>query len=230
MCAKDKCCCPKKKKVAGKKRRGKVGKARLNANQILSMARVAPLPIANPEVPLYGDNAFGEEQLQRVPPKQLTARKVEKYVEVMNSGGAIVQTNDTAPSKPQGFSLVKTVPPARIKTGPATNVPQFLEGLKKRQMSVQSIATQTERQIEQMKPMLRRVNAVELPKPVDLLPPVPATIPGRSRNKVTPSMMLDNPEYNTVLGVNVPIKREGQFVSKKTGLFTVEKRGAPTKD
>jgi hypothetical protein len=202
----------------------------MNANQVLSMARIAPQPIANPEVPLYGNNTFGEEQLQRVPPKQLTARKIEKYVEVMNSGGAIVQTNDTTLSKPQGFSLVKTVPPARIKTGPATNVPQFLEGLQKRQMSVQSIATQTEKQIEQMKPMVRRVNAVEVPKPVDLLPPVPATIPGRSRNRVTASMMAPSEEYKTTLGGNVPIKKEGQYISKKTGLFVTEKRGAPTKD
>lgn len=62
MCAKDKCCCPKKKKVAGKKRRGKVGKARLNASQIISMAAA---PRLNAAVPLYTNNPLGEEQLTK---------------------------------------------------------------------------------------------------------------------------------------------------------------------
>jgi hypothetical protein len=171
MCAKDKCCCPsskagKKKKVAGKKRRGKVGKARLNASQIISMA-----PRVSTAVPLYTNNPLGEEQL---------------------TGRMPIATP--------------------------------------RQMTTQSIATQTEKQIEEIKPIFKRVKAlVEVPKSVDLLPPVPATIPGRSRNRVTASMMAPSEEYNTVLGVNVPIKREGQFIKKETGLFEPEARGAPVK-
>lgn len=100
-----------------------------------------------------------------------------------------------------------------------------------KQMSVQSIATQTEKDMKEIMPMIRRVNAtVEVPKPVDLLPPIPATMPGRSRNRVTDSMMLESPKYNTVLGVNVPIKREGQYVVKETGLFAPDTRGAPVKE
>jgi hypothetical protein len=211
----------------------------MNAAQIMAMARVAPLPLANPEVPLYGNNPLGEEQLQRLTAKQLTAKKVpkpseplkeQKYVEVMNTGASITQSVDRT-QKQQGFSLVKTAPVARIKTGPATNVPKFLEALEKRQMNVQNIKKETEKNITQVMPIFKRVNAVvEVPKPVEQLPPVPETMPSRSRNKVTASMMVDKPAYNTVLGDNVPIKREGQYISKKTGLFTVEKRGAPTKD
>jgi hypothetical protein len=34
--------------------------------------------------------------------------------------------------------------------------------------------------------------------------------------------------YETRLGVNVPIKMEGQFIQKESGLFVPETRGAPT--
>lgn len=41
--------------------------------------------------------------------------------------------------------------------------------------------------------------------------------------------MKSNPEpYNPVLGVNIPVKREGQFIKKETGLFVPETRGATT--
>jgi len=70
MCSKDKCCCPKKKRVAGKKRRAKVGKDRLNASQILVMGRASSLPLANPAVPLLTNNALGEEQLMKAPVKE----------------------------------------------------------------------------------------------------------------------------------------------------------------
>jgi hypothetical protein len=52
-----------------------------------------------------------------------------------------------------------------------------------KQMSVQTIATQTEKQIEEVKPMFRRVNAtVEVPKPKSI-----ATSSGSYTNITTPS-------------------------------------------
>ena len=67
-CGKPKCCCAKKK-VAGKKRRGKVGKARLNASQIIAMApRVSS--VVGPAVPLFTNNPLGEEQLMKAPVKE----------------------------------------------------------------------------------------------------------------------------------------------------------------
>jgi hypothetical protein len=161
-CGKPKCCCAKKK-VAGKKRRGKVGKARLNASQIISMA-----PRAVPAIPLYTNNPLGEEQLT----KQLTPVK---------------------------------------------------------KISVESIATQTEKDIEQVKPIFKRVNAeVQVPKSSTELPNIPNI--NRYRNQITPSMVSKSLEYKPNLGGNIPIRREGQYVVKETGLFAPDTRGAPLKE
>jgi len=151
--------------VAGKKRKARVGKDRLNASQILAMGRA---PIANPAVPLFTNNALGEEQLMKAPVKK---------------------------------------------------------------MSVETISTQTEKDIEQVKPIFKRINAsVEVPKnPIGLLP-IPTTIPSRSRNQITPSMVSQASKYNPILGENIPIKREGQYVVKETGLFAPDTRGAPVKE
>jgi hypothetical protein len=43
-------------------------------------------------------------------------------------------------------------------------------------------------------------------------------------------MKTQKEPYNTVLGVNVPVKREGMFVQKESGLLVPEQRGAPTKE
>jgi hypothetical protein len=43
-------------------------------------------------------------------------------------------------------------------------------------------------------------------------------------------MKTEKEPYNPVLGVNIPVKREGQFVQKETGLLVPETRGAPSKD
>ena len=54
-----------------------------------------------------------------------------------------------------------------------------------------------------------------------------------ARNNLTQikAMMKKEKEpYNVILGGNVPIKREGQYIKKETGLFAPEVRGAPTKE
>ena len=43
-------------------------------------------------------------------------------------------------------------------------------------------------------------------------------------------MKTETEPYNTVLGVNVPVKREGMFVQKESGLLVPETRGATTKE
>lgn len=51
---------------------------------------------------------------------------------------------------------------------------------------------------------------------------------GISVKDIQQKMKTEKEPYKTVLGVNVPVKREGMYVQKESGLLVPEKRGAPT--
>ena len=44
----------------------------------------------------------------------------------------------------------------------------------------------------------------------------------------TALLPVDDKPYEPMLGVNIPVKKEGQFIKKESGLFEPETRGAPT--
>ena len=44
--------------------------------------------------------------------------------------------------------------------------------------------------------------------------------PNRKLDFIKEKMKVESEPYSTILGVNVPVKREGQYIKKETGLFT----------